>query len=85
MTSSACLEDIDSYTESTGCVPESEQHGCTRPLADAWIPESLLERASKVFSERYGRPVDADETALLLGRIRAITECAVRNGGEGWE
>lgn len=79
-----CVESPPGEAESTGCVPEDEEHVTERPLADAWIPDALLERARKEFSQRYGRPVDEEEAALILGRIRAIVEIAVRNGGEEW-
>jgi hypothetical protein len=84
MASSTCAEVALDEAESTGCVPRNEEHVTERPLADAWIPDSLLERARKEFSQRYGRPVEEEEAALILGRIRAIVEIAVRNGGEEW-
>ena len=55
-----------------------------RPLADAWIPEELLARAVKVFSERYRQPVGPEEAALMLGRIKVFAEMAVKNGGGTW-
>jgi len=63
--------------EMTGCNADKEQHGTdvgALALADTWIPEELLTRATSFFEKRYNRKVTREDAAVWLNRIRAVIQ-----------